>query len=106
MKSYEFEFGKYLETIIPEFLYIKSQHKNALKEGGQFAPSIDVKNIEISKFNSPINIIVINFTVLDKGGYHNSFDKVLVTYDQDYINKLYSDFLIERRNNKIDDIIF
>ncbi len=102
MKSYEF--SKYLETIIPEFIEIKSQHKSVLKEGGKFAPSIEVKSIEISK-NNPINIIFINFTIVDKGGYHNTFDKILVTYDQAYIRKLFSDFLIKNRNKKIDDII-
>ena len=103
MNSYEF--SKYLETILPEFIEIKSQHKTVLKEGGKFAPSIDVKNITFSHFNSPINIISINFTILDKGGYHNRFDRILVTYDQAYIRKLFSDFLIKNRNKKINDII-
>jgi hypothetical protein len=99
---YDVEFGEYLETIIPEFLCIKSQEKIVLKEGGMFAPSIDVANIKTSNFNSTLNIIVINFIVVDKGGYHNRFDKILVSYDQDYINNLYSDFLILRRNKKLD----
>jgi hypothetical protein len=100
--THDVEFVKYLETVLPEFLCIKSQHKNVLKEGGMFAPSVFV-DIDLPKpKGTGINLIVINYTVVDKGGYHNSFGRFLVTGDQNYINKLYSDFLTERRNNKID----
>jgi hypothetical protein len=78
-----YEFSKYMEKIVPQSIEIKLQEKIVIKDGGKYAPYLSIDN----------NLLIMEFTIVDKGGYHNSFGRVILSDDKEYIKKLYNDFL-------------
>jgi hypothetical protein len=72
-----------MEKIVPQFIEIKLQEKIVIKDGGKYAPYLSIDN----------DTLIMDFILVDKGGYHNSFDRVILSEDKEYIKKLYNKFL-------------